>query len=149
MNDVNLTIFNEEKPHTRASIQELEAAVLALPQIEFHPKHYFGGGIYARELFMPKGACVTGQIHINEHICTIAYGDVTVADEDGTTRYTGYNTFTGKAGTKRALVMHEDTLWIAYHVTDKTTVEDAMAEIVTNDYKVFDRIAGEKKCLCL
>ena len=99
------------------------------------------------EFSLPKNSVVTGKIHIKEHLCSIAYGDVTITDEFGSVRVKGPCTFVGKPGSKRALFMHEDTLWTAYHTTDKLTVEEAEAEIVTNDYNVFDRIAGEKKCL--
>lgn len=147
MSETYLKHFEEDYLATRASIIELEAEVLKLPQIDFQPRHYFGGGIYARELWMPKNSVVTGKIHIKEHLCSIAYGDVTITDEFGSVRVKGPCTFVGKPGSKRALFMHEDTLWTAYHTTDKLTVEEAEAEIVTNDYNVFDRIAGEKKCL--
>lgn len=147
MSETYLKHFEEDFRSTRNSILELEAEVLKLPQIDFQPKHYFGGGIYARELWMPKNSVVTGKIHIKEHLCSIAYGDVTITDEFGSVRVKGPCTFVGKPGSKRALFMHEDTLWTAYHTTDKLTVEEAEADIVTNDYNVFDRIAGEKKCL--
>jgi hypothetical protein len=39
--------------------------------------------------------------------------------------------------------MHEDTLWIAIHATDKETVEDCEATLVTNDYEDFLRIQQE------
>lgn len=147
MSEINLTVFDDDFRQTRESIKALEEQVLAMPQIDFQPKHYFGGGIYARELWMPKNSVVTGKIHIKEHLCSIAFGDVTITDEFGSVRVKGPCTFVGKPGSKRALFMHEDTLWTAYHTTDKLTVEEAEAEIVTNDYNVFDRIAGEKKCL--
>jgi hypothetical protein len=147
MNEIDTTAFNVGATNTRASIQELERAVLAMPQIELEARHYLGGGILARELFMPKDSVVTGKIHIKEHICTIVYGDVTIVDEFGSCRVVGPCTFVGKPGSKRALLMHEDTLWIAYHTTDKNDVDEAIAEIVTNDYEEFDKLAGEEKCL--
>ena len=133
----NLTLFGGEGDYSKEALIALEQEILAMPQIPLVNKHYFSNGIYARELLMPAGSCVTGKIHKQEHICTISYGDVTVVTDEGTERYTGHSTFIGKPGSKRALYMHEDTMWTAYHRTDKTTVEEAEAEVVTNDYQLY------------
>ena len=137
----NLTLFGGEGDYSKEALIALEQEILAMPQIPLVNKHYFANGIYARELLMPAGSCVTGKIHKQEHICTISYGDVTVVTDEGTERYTGHSTFIGKPGSKRALYMHEDTMWTAYHRTDKTTVEEAEAEVVTNDYQLY--LAGK------
>lgn len=145
---MNLSVFNESNTNQNQSIFELEQEVLELPQIPLEPVHYFAKGLYARELWMPKGSIVTGKIHIKEHLCIISFGDVTVASDDCTMRLTGPCTFVGKPGSKRALYMHEDTLWTAIHATDKTTVEECEKTLVTNSYEDFIRICQENK-LCL
>jgi len=134
---LDVSIFDENKAHVRESMIEFEKALLELPQIKLEAKHYFGGGMYARELVMPKDSAVTGKIHIKEHICIISYGDVTVRSDDEIVRLKGPCTFVGKPGSKRALFMHEETMWTAIHTTDKLTVEDAEAELVTNDYQQY------------
>lgn len=128
----------------RIDILRAEAALLELPQIDFNPVHYFAKGLYARELFMPKGSAVTGKIHTKEHLVIILYGDVSVASNEGVTRYVGPCTFVGKAGSKRALYMHEDTLWTAIHSTEETTVEACEATLATNSYDDFLLITGDK-----
>lgn len=135
MNDLDKT---REQRHQE--ILRAEAALLTLPQIELNPVHYFPEGLCARELFMPKGSVVTGKIHVKEHLVVIPYGDVTVATNDGLERYIGPVTFVGKPGSKRALYMHEDTLWIAVHASNAKTQEEAEATLVTNDYSEFLRI---------
>jgi 5-deoxy-D-glucuronate isomerase len=140
--------LSKTQEQRRQDILAAEQALLTLPQIEMKPNHYFAKGLYARELFMPKGAAVTGKIHTQEHLVIILYGDVTVATNDGVERYVGPCTFVGKAGSKRALFMHEDTLWTAIHSTSETTVEACEATLATNDYEEFLRIAGEQQCLC-
>lgn len=138
----------KSKDRQRADILNMEQSLLSLPQIKMEPVHYFAKGLYARELFMPKGTAVTGKIHIKEHLCIIQYGDVSVATDDGVERIKGPCTFVGKPGSKRALFMHEDTLWIAIHSTEETTVEACEATLVTNDYDEFLRLTAEDKpCL--
>jgi len=135
-----------KKEAQRKSILDMEKSLLHLPQIQLEPKHYIAGGMYARELFMPKGSAVTGKIHIKEHL-VILCGDVSVATDDGVIRYTGYCTFVGAPGSKRALYMHEDTVWTAIHTTDKLTVEECESTLVTNSYEEFLKIAGDTLCL--
>ncbi len=130
----------------RLAILDMEQSLLSLPQIQMEAKHYIAGGMYARELFMPKGSAVTGKIHIKEHLVVLC-GDVSVATDDGVERYTGYCTFVGAPGSKRALYMHEDTVWTAIHATDKLTVEECEANLVTNSYEEFLKIVGESQCL--
>jgi len=138
-----VAISKEDK---RKAIYEMENSILALPQVKAVPKHYIGGGMYARELFMPEGSVFTGKIHVKEHI-VILCGDVTVATDEEVVRYTGYCTFVGKPGSKRALYMHADTVWTAIHTTDKITVEECEESLVTNSYEEFLKIAGGDKCL--
>lgn len=145
---MNLQIFQDGGTNQNDAIYSLEKEILALPQIELKPVHYFAKGLYARELWMPKGSVVTGKIHIKEHLCIISYGDVTVASDEETIRLVGPCTFVGKPGSKRALYMHEDTLWTAIHATDCNTVEDCEATLVTNDYNQFLKICEDEK-LCL
>ena len=81
---VDLTIFQKQGAQKRDAILALEQEVLSMPQIKLENKHYFAKGLYARELFMPKGSVVTGKIHLQEHLCIISYGDVTVTTDNGT-----------------------------------------------------------------
>lgn len=143
---VDLTIFQKQGAQKRDAILALEKEVLSMPQIKLENKHYFAKGLYARELFMPKGSVVTGKIHLQEHLCIISYGDVTVTTDNGTERFTGPCTFVGQPGSKRALLMHEDTLWTAIHSTNSKTVEEAEAELVTNDYEQINKLE-KQPCL--
>lgn len=124
------------KQEARAKLVELETQLLAMPQMPLEARHYIAGGMYARELFMPKGSIVTGKIHLKEHLCHISFGWVTVVEDSKTYDVRGPCTFIGDAGSKRALLMHEDTLWTAFHTTDKLTVEECEASLVTNDYNL-------------
>lgn len=131
----------------REAIYRAEKAMLSLPQIDLKAQHYFAEGLCARELFMPKGSFVTGRIHVKEHLVVIPFGDVLVSTDEGTERIVGPITFVGKPGSKRALFMYEDTLWIAIHASDVKTQEEAENTLVTNDYSEYLRVREELKCL--
>lgn len=121
----------------RTAIYYLEKELSKFPQIKPELKHYIAGGMYARELFLAKNSVVTGQIHLKEHLVHVSFGTLIVVEETGTTLVRGPCTFVGKAGTKRAVLVKEDTLWTAFHTTTKTTVEECEKEVVTNDYNLY------------
>jgi len=134
------------KEDRRAAIIDMEKTILSLPQLSIEAKHYFAGGMYARELFMPKNSAFTGAIHTKEHFVNLI-GDISVATDEGVVRYTGYCTFTGVAGSKRAVFLHEDTVWTTFHVTDKITVSECEEDLTVSTYEDFLQIVGGSKCL--
>jgi len=148
MNELSRT-----QEQNRQAILRAEEALLTLPQLKMEAKHYFAEGLCARELLMKASdiegsvAVYTGKIHLKDHLVVIPYGHVTVADNDGTKTFKGPCTFVGKAGSKRALMVHEDTLWIAIHASNATTQEEAEATLVSNDYEDFLKIQEKRKCL--
>ena len=57
-------------------------------QIKIEPVHYFAHGLYAREIFIAKGTCLTGKIHLYGHINIISKGDISVMTDEGIKRIT-------------------------------------------------------------
>jgi len=83
---------------------------------------------------MPKGQIVSTGIHKVEHPYFVQKGDVSVLTDEGIKRVKApYNGIT-KPGTKRLIYMHEDTIWITVHATDKSTPEDVLDEVVAKDF---------------
>lgn len=104
------------KQPTRANILAYEEMAKKLPQVKIPPKHYIHGGMYAREITIPKGTLITGQIYKFDHLDIMISGDITVSTENGERkRITGYHCFMGESGKKRAGYAHEDTTWITVH----------------------------------
>ena len=105
-----------DKFSNRKAILEYEKFARELNQVEIPVKHYVHGGMYAREIVIPKGVILTGQIYKFDHFDVMVSGDITVSTDDGECkRLTGYNCFTGFSGKKRAGFAHEDTTWITFH----------------------------------
>lgn len=126
--------LTKTKEQRREEILRAEEALLLMPQPDLKSNSYFADGLYAKDLLIPAGVAVTGQIHLKEHFVVIAYGDVTVTDDSGTRRFTGYQTIVGTPGSKRAVLAHADTMWIAIHASDAKTAEEAAKTLVTNSY---------------
>jgi hypothetical protein len=128
--DAVVESFSDPALNRRERIQEFENALLELPQVELKVKHYFAGGMYAREMFIPKGTMLTGALHLFEHINVCSKGDISVYTEDGVQRVQAPATLVCPPGSKRIGYAHEDTVWITFHATDAKTVEEAEATLV-------------------
>ena len=97
-------------------------------------KHSYGDGCYVREIFMPKGTLIVSKIHKKEHPFFVLKGKADVLTEDGVqTIEAPYQGMT-PVGTKRALYIHEDMVWITVHVTDKTDLEEIEEQIIAKDF---------------
>ena len=97
-------------------------------------KHTIVGGLYIREIFMPKGQLISTGIHKKEHPYFILQGDVSVLTDQGIKRVKApYNNIT-KPGTKRLIYIHEDTTWITVHATEKESVEEILEDILAKDF---------------
>lgn len=78
-------------------------------------KHTFVDGAYVREIFMPKGMLIVSKIHKIKHPYFILKGDVSVLTESGAVRIKAPFYGVTRAGTKRALYIHEDCIWVTVH----------------------------------
>jgi hypothetical protein len=88
-------------------------------QIEVPVTHYFSTGVYAREIFIPKGSLIVGKIHKYDQINIISQGDISVVTEQGPMRIKAPYTVISPAGTKRIAYVNEDTVWTTIHPNPK------------------------------
>ena len=102
----------------------------------FPVDHYFENGMYTRKIFMPKGMVVVSLIHKQDHPSFFLSGEKSVLMDTGEiVRMKAPDVVMTKAGTQRVAYMHEDCEWACVYKTDATTVEEAEAEIYTNNYR--------------
>lgn len=102
----------------RDKIVQLEAVIKAMPgeqQIQIEPKHYFVNGLYAREIFIPKGVTIVGKIHKTAHFCVLSKGHVSVRTENGIEELHASHVVISQPGMKRVMYAHEDSVWINFH----------------------------------
>lgn len=134
---------------TRERILQLQAAAEAtdpgeFPRMDCPLKHRFVPGIYAREIFMPAGTFAVGKIHLKDHISVIL-GDVSfISVEEGVRRVTGTETFTCRAGIKRAVYCHADTWWTTFHPnpTDERNLLALEDLLIAPDFATLDHAQG-------
>lgn len=121
-------------PETLAKIKILEDCIKEYDQLHIPIRHHFADGFYAREMFMPSGAVITGRIHKSEHLCIISQGEVEIVSEEFTQRVQGPFIYVSKPGAKRALYAHSDVHWTTVHRCDETTIEKVELALVTDDF---------------
>src|SRR5574337_812561 len=128
----------QKVPQGRAAsldeIFKMQDILIASGQGEDMPlRHFFAPHIYLREITMRKDLLVIGKMHATEHLNIITHGDVTVLMEDGPHRITITDhpyIFVSKAGVKKALYCHEDTVWLTPHVTESTNLDEIEKQVI-------------------
>lgn len=127
-------------------ILRLEAEMKKMETIEISTRHYFAHGLYAREIFIPRGVLLTGKIHKTEHLNILSKGDITVWTEEGMKRLQAPFTMVSLPGTKRVGYAHEDTVWTTIHGTAETDIEKLEIELIEDPEIFLERMKGK---LCL
>jgi hypothetical protein len=95
----------------------------ALPQLDCKEKHYFGPGLYVREVTMPAGAIIVGKPHKTEHLCVMLQGHMRVKNENGeVVELKAPATFVGKPGRKIAYII-ETVVFQNIFATEETDIE--------------------------
>ena len=107
--------------------REIEAAVLAVPQVTIATEHSIHAGVYTRTIMIPKGIVIAGAL-IKRSTNLIISGHVIVSLGDDTVEYQGYAVLQASANRKQAFVAKEDTYLTMFFNTDATTIEDAENE---------------------
>lgn len=133
-------------PEARSRIQGLEQWMKQQPklcdappdgqvaQVELPVTHHFSKGLYARELFIPKGVMAVGKIHRFAHLNVISKGAILVASEHGECKIEAPCTWESLPGAKHAGFALEDTIWTTFHPTDETDVDRIEAQVIAKDY---------------
>jgi hypothetical protein len=130
----------------REMIAKFEEWCLTQPQTEIPLKHHFSKGVYAREIFIPRGTLVIGKIHKHRNMNVISSGEVSFLSIDGMIRAKAPHTFVASPGVKRVIYAHEDTTWTTIHGTDETDLDKLEDEFIAKSYDEVPALAvAEKK----
>lgn len=143
------TSLTVEEHKTR--FEELEEFLFSLPQLDgtsFKLREYKIGNMYAREITVPKGACLTGRVYKQNHLEFMISGDIAILSAEGVTkRYTGYNVIEAKAGKRQAGFALEDTIWVTVNIVpdDVTDNLDYTAFVTQAEYDAYADVIDYKK----
>lgn len=116
-------------------VEQLEAQLRELPQVEIRTQHVIHAGMYARTIKIPAGVALVGA-RIKRATMLLVSGDVVVSgDNQPAFRVTGHAILPASAGRKNAWYAHDDTELTMLFPTSARTVEDAEREF-TDDVEL-------------
>lgn len=118
---------------------EFESALGNMPDAKFGDdacplNHFFADNLYIRQMTAPKGMLNTSKLHKTNHPYFILKGDVSIVTGNGILRIKAPHFGITKAGTKRIVFFHEDTVWITVHSTNETDLKKIEDEVIAKSY---------------
>jgi hypothetical protein len=105
-----------------SSLDQIEAMMLAAPQIDISVSHHFGAGIYIRSGFMPAGVYAIGHSHKKPHMNMLAQGKLAIAS-DGNVRVIEAPYLFASEGGRKLVYVIEDAVLMNIYATDETDVD--------------------------
>jgi hypothetical protein len=139
--DGSVLAVREQKLKDR--IDTFQALMLQQPQAEIPVRNVFSGGVYAREIFVPKGTLLVGKLHMTEHLNICLQGDLTFVTVDGPKRIKAPAMFSSPAGTKKLAYANEDSIWVNVHPDMGLDPEDIIASITVDTFAEYDKMVNE------
>ena len=109
-------------------------------QVDLKYNHIFSDGIYARELFIPKGTIVVGKIHKFYNLNFMVKGKMEVSVGDEMRIIEAPFHVVSPPNTKRIARALEDTIWITVLRTDETDIDKIEESFTCNsdeEYRLF------------
>jgi hypothetical protein len=112
--------------------------------------HFHGGGMYARELVLPKGTFAIGEIQKYPHVSVISKGEISMLNEDGGyTRIKAPCTIVSKPGVRKCGFAHEETVWTTVHNMTELGIDDSVDKPVEELEKLLTASTQEEHALFL
>jgi quercetin dioxygenase-like cupin family protein len=124
-------------------IDGLQAFMLQQPQADIPVRNVFSGGVYAREVFIPKGTMLVGKVHMTEHLNICLQGDLTFLTVDGPQRIKAPAMFSSPAGTKKLAYANEDSIWVNVHPDMGLDPETTVAAITVDTFAEYDSLVNK------
>lgn len=127
-------------------IDDTIGMMLDMPQADCPVKHYFGPGIYIREVSIQAGVFSIGHYQKTEHLNHMVKGRVIMMNEDGTTteRKAG-DIYTAPPGRKVGLIV-EDMVWHNIYHTNETDI-DILEETYLDKIDLWESHKEEKSAI--
>jgi|TARA_R100001369_G_scaffold2958_9_gene9703 hypothetical protein len=98
-------------------------------------KQTLEGGLYTRELFMPKGAVIVSMIHKQQHPSFLLKGELSyLTDEGEIKKIKAPSTVFTQKGTQRVFYVHKDSEWCCVYKTDAKTFEEAESDVYVDKF---------------
>lgn len=120
-------------------LARLQEEMMSCPQVECQIREHFAPGLYAREITIPKGACLIGAIHKTKNMAVLSRGRLRVVTDSGDVEIAAHTVMTVEPGSRNAVFALEDSVWTNYHPTTETD-PDKLVEMFTHSRR--EELAG-------
>ena len=110
-------------------IEEVEAHLFSLPQVDCPIVHHFGPGIYIREVHLPAGTFAIGHKHKTAHTNVLFQGQVAIVNNDRVDVVQAPAIFTAQPG-RKAVAAITDCVWLNIFATDETDIEKLEDQLI-------------------
>jgi hypothetical protein len=112
------------------TLDQMEAGLLTCPQADTTTSHYFGPGIYIREVVLPADAIVLGHAHRAECMNMLVKGKMAILEDGAIRVLEAPFMFVSPPGRKLAYIIEEVVFQniIATTETDVDVLEDLIVE---------------------
>lgn len=128
-----LTILDKNDLSIRDKVFAMEEFMRQKPQVDLKVVNHFSKDVYARELHIPAGVVLTGEIHKYQNLNILSQGEILVLTENGVEKVSAPFTIVSPAGTKRIALALTDCIWTTIHGTDETDVDKIKAHFIANN----------------
>jgi quercetin dioxygenase-like cupin family protein len=142
------SITESTRPPSHEQLTEFERLIKQdLGEVELPVTHHFSEGVYARELFIPKGTVLTGKIHKFTNLNILIEGELSVSTDTGIKRVKAPFLVVSPPGTKRVAYAHEDSRWLTVHGTTETDLDVIEQAFVAQDEQEYLAFCDSQKLL--
>lgn len=107
---------------TEERIERVVGVMLAQPQADCSVAHFFGPGVYIRQVALKAGTFAIGHRQKAEHVNVMLSGVVALVTEDGVKELRAPLVYVGKPGRKVGYIL-EDCVWLNVYATNETNIE--------------------------
>ncbi len=126
----NVVGINKATDCIRDKIFIAEEYLKQQPQVKLDTYHYFSKGVYAREIHIPAGIILTGEIHKFQNLNILSKGKMQVLVGEHVKEVEAPFTVVSPPGTKRIAYTLTDCVWTTIHGTDETDLEIIEAKFI-------------------
>lgn len=144
MNDIFKYVYKSK----RDKVFQAEALMRQMPnQVELKHIDYFSYGLYARELYIPKGVTLVGKLHKYPQMNILTKGSLKILVDNEPTILTAPYVICSPAGTKRIAYALEDSIWITIHATDEVDVDKIEQHFIAQTEQEYLEFCDSQKLL--
>lgn len=137
--------YQNEPRVTFDKILAFEELLKQQPQLDLKVINYFSHGVYARELTIPVGTILTGEIHKYSNLNILVKGKIKVSIGDEIELVEAPFIVVSPPGTKRVAEALTECVWVTIHGTFETDVNKIKNEFIANSYSEWLEFSNQRQ----